>query len=146
MVSSISSKKRTKSFFGWNRTIFVRFFEEIEDTKNHFECNWPLAWPQIWIANGPEVLKSARSINVGYCLLSNPFCFRGTNVYWPWCQSKVQLIMEFRIKCPAHVEVMPYPCSLFYLDVKFGKQIIFKREEDSLPSSHWIWYVTKLIS
>ena len=35
-------KNERKSFFGWNRTIFVRFFEEIEDIINHFEINWPL--------------------------------------------------------------------------------------------------------
>ena len=35
-------KNERKSFFRWNRTIFVRFFEEIEDIKNHFEINWPL--------------------------------------------------------------------------------------------------------
>ena len=36
-------KNERKSFFGWNRTIFVCFFEEIEDIINHFEINWPLA-------------------------------------------------------------------------------------------------------
>ena len=44
LVSSNSSKKRTNEFFLllW-RLVFVRFLEEIEDTKNHFEIIWPLA-------------------------------------------------------------------------------------------------------
>ena len=43
LVSSNSSKKWTNEFFLllW-RLVFVRFLEEIEDTKNHFEIIWPL--------------------------------------------------------------------------------------------------------
>ena len=42
MVYSNSSKKRTKQFFLliW-RLVFVRFLEEMKDTKNHFEIIWP---------------------------------------------------------------------------------------------------------
>ena len=48
MVSSDSSKKRTNKFFLllW-RLVFVRFLEEIEDTKNHFEIIWPLEIKQV---------------------------------------------------------------------------------------------------
>ena len=34
-----------RSFFGGNWIIFVRFSEEIKDTKNHFKINWPLTVP-----------------------------------------------------------------------------------------------------
>ena len=40
----ISSKKWTKTrAIGVKTNLFVRFFEEIEATKNLFEINWPLA-------------------------------------------------------------------------------------------------------
>ena len=43
LVSSNSSKKRMNEFFLLlQRHVFVRFLEEIEDTKNHFEIIWPL--------------------------------------------------------------------------------------------------------
>ena len=41
--SSISSKKRTKTRRSVVKTnSFIRFLEEIDDTKNHFEITWPL--------------------------------------------------------------------------------------------------------
>ena len=43
MVSSISSKKKsTWGIIVVKSNSFVRFLEEIEDIKNHFEINWPL--------------------------------------------------------------------------------------------------------
>ena len=42
-MPSISSKKRMKtSHIVVKMNSFVRFFEEIDDPKNHFEINWPL--------------------------------------------------------------------------------------------------------
>ena len=46
--SDVSSKKRTNEFdftimISSGRLVFVRFLEEIDDPKNHFEINWPLA-------------------------------------------------------------------------------------------------------
>ena len=48
--SSISSKKRTKT----RRIVvkmnsFVRFLDEIDDPKNHFEINWPLVKKITWL-------------------------------------------------------------------------------------------------
>ena len=43
LASSISSNKRTKtSRHSSKKNSFVRFLEEFEDAKNHFEINWPL--------------------------------------------------------------------------------------------------------
>ena len=56
-------KNERKSFFGGNQTIFVRFLEEIEDTKNHFEINWPLR-------NSSAHLWSPFLI-IGYCVYNN---------------------------------------------------------------------------
>ena len=43
LVSSISSEKRTNtSRHSSKKNSFVHFLEEFEDTKNHFEINWPL--------------------------------------------------------------------------------------------------------
>ena len=40
LQDEVSSKKRTNEFnFTTMRLVFVRFLEEIEDTKRHFEIN-----------------------------------------------------------------------------------------------------------
>ena len=36
--------------------------------------------------------------------------------------------------CQRPWSLMPYPCSHFYFDINFGRQIIFKREEARLSS------------
>ena len=44
LVSSISSKKRTKtSLIGVKLNSFIRFLEEMSAWKNHFDSVWPLA-------------------------------------------------------------------------------------------------------
>ena len=45
-MSSISSKTRTKEFDFTTVVPQVRFLEEIEDTKKHFEIIWPLVVAQ----------------------------------------------------------------------------------------------------
>ena len=51
-LAEVSSEKRTNKFdFTSCRLVFVRFLEEIVDTKRHFEINWHLTfyrWSEIF--------------------------------------------------------------------------------------------------
>ena len=74
--SSISSKKPTKKFvFTTMRIVFVRFLEEIDDLKKHFEINWPLELFEIGLPNQLQkacFVKYKCSIAI-LCLCYNDF-------------------------------------------------------------------------
>ena len=50
-LQKTNENKSTWSIIVVKFNLFVRFLEEIDDPKNHFEINWPLEnqkWFQVW--------------------------------------------------------------------------------------------------
>ena len=77
MRSSISSKKRTKTSRILVKTnSFVRFLEEIDDPKNHFEITWPLkhhTWVCFHIFKGKKNKVWLKLLNhLRYCCSDGP--------------------------------------------------------------------------
>ena len=105
MVSSLSSKKRTKT----SRTVvktnsFVRFLEEMSASKNHFEFAWPLVVSrQIYLDFMAIFLLKSVCI-VHYCIENACFItsFLGIVLYDIWI---LNFDMNFRSSCIMNVYI-----------------------------------------
>ena len=42
------------------------------------------------------------------------------------------------------IRLMPYPCSHFYVDIKFGDRLYSKEKRRAWPLLFWIWSVAKI--